>query len=155
MRADQLSKEDWLLSKINTEVSDKTFIEVPKAPSRTQNIINKENIYFDNDFCEWFGIWLAKGSWCKSRIDFTIADYEERLRDRIINLSQKIFGLVPAQYHRKEKHSLVLSLQSVHLTEFFKKLYMCKYKEVNQYTKYVPECLMQLAPNVQLQIVKG
>ena len=56
MRADQLSKEDWLLSKINTEISDKTFIEVPKAPSRTQNIINKENIYFDDNFCEWFGI---------------------------------------------------------------------------------------------------
>lgn len=155
MRADQLSKEDWLLSKINTEVSDRTFIEVPKAPSRTQNIITKENIYFDNDFCEWFGIWLAEGSWSKSRIDFTIADYEERLRDRIINLSQKIFGLVPAQYHRKEKHTLVLSLQSAHLTELFKKLYMCEHKEVNQYTKYVPECLMQLTPNVQLQIVKG
>ena len=155
MRADQLSKEDWLLSKINTEISDKTFIEVPKAPSRTQNIITKENIYFDNDFCEWFGIWLAEGSWGKSRIDFTIADYEERLRDRIINLSQKIFGLVPAQYHRKEKHSLILSLQSAHLTELFKKLYMCEHKEVNQYTKYVPEYLMQLTPNVQLQIVKG
>ncbi|WP_291628962.1 hypothetical protein [Clostridium sp.] len=77
------------------------------------------------------------------------------MRDRIINLSQKIFGLVPAQYHRKEKHTLVLSLQSAHLTEFFKKLYMCEYKEINQYTKYVPECLMQLTPNVQLQIVKG
>lgn len=155
VRADQLSKEDWLLSKINMEVSDVDSIVVPKVPPRTQNIITKENIYFDNDFCEWFGIWLAEGSWCKSRIDFTIADYEERLRDRIVNLSQKIFGLVPAQYHKKESHALVLSLQSAHLTELFKKLYVCEHKEINQYTKYVPECLMQLVPNVQLQIVKG
>lgn len=56
MRADQLSKEDWLLSKINMEVSDENSIIVPKAPPRTQNIITKENIYFDDDFCEWFGI---------------------------------------------------------------------------------------------------
>lgn len=56
VRADQLSKEDWLLSKINMEVSDEESIVVPKVPPRTQNIITKENIYFDDDFCEWFGI---------------------------------------------------------------------------------------------------
>ena len=38
------------------EVSDEDSIVVAKVPPRTQNIITKENIYFDDDFCEWFGI---------------------------------------------------------------------------------------------------
>lgn len=94
IQAKDLGVNDWLLSSIDLEENDISFMLAPTPSKKMKNLI-KEKIELDNDFYEWLGIWLAEGSWEDTKISFTIPAKENRLRDRIIELSSKVFGIKP------------------------------------------------------------
>lgn len=154
VRAKDLTNNDWLLSSIDLYTQDIPYIVAPEAPPRTKNLI-KDGIYLNNEFYEWLGIWLAEGSWEKDRISFTISLQEERLKNRIFELSNHVFGLVPKLYQRTDHNSQVIYLDSAHLRVFFEELFGCTYKEINQWNKWIPTSLIHCAPTKQLQLVKG
>lgn len=151
--AKDLSSNDWLLSSIDTEVRDTEVIKTKAPPKKATNLIPSE-IELNNDFYEWLGIWLAEGGWGEHQIVFTISTEEERLKNRIIELSKKIFGLTPHVYIRKN-HSQTLVLNSAHLSQLFSQLFQCEPNEMNQWNKWIPQILIHCEPQKQLQLVKG
>lgn len=152
--AKDLKNDDWFLSSIDLEVRDIKSLKTVAPPKKAVNLIPSE-IELNNDFYEWLGIWLAEGSWDKHRISFTISNKEERLKNRIIELSEKIFGLTPRIYVRSEHHSQILMLDSTHLSLFFSQLFQCKPDEMNQWNKWIPQILIHCEPLKQLQLAKG
>lgn len=158
VEAKDLKENDWLLSYIDTKLQDIESIEVPPIPNgHCLNIISNKNIILNNEFYEWLGIWLAEGSWNEknSSVSFTININEARLKQRIIYLTNQIFGLGCCEYERLEKNTLVLSINSKHLCCFMEKLFECKAEDINQYNKFIPPSLLHCAPSKQLQLVKG
>lgn len=153
IEAKDLTPNDWLLSSIDLEVNDTKLINVPSAPPRTKNIIPNQ-IKLDENFYEWLGIWLAEGSWQNSAISFTIHKNEDRLKERIIDLTKKVFGLDVAIYLR-ESQAQVLRINSAHLNVFFEELFGCCSKDINQWNKWIPTVLLKGDPKKQLQLVKG
>jgi len=154
VEAKDLMPNDWLLSSIDLKIEDIDAIKVPEAPPRTINVIKPE-IKLDNEFYEWLGIWLAKGSWNNSSFSFTISTEEDRLRDRIQDLTYKIFGLKSTIYEKLDNHKRVIQINSAHLNVFFEKLFGCTSEEINQWNKWIPQKLLHCKPSKQLQLVKG
>ena len=108
----------------------------------------------DENFCEFIGIWLAEGSWNRNQISFTISIKEDRLKERILFLGKKVFGLNGTVYIRKN-NSQAIYFNSSHLSAFFKQIFCCNYNEINQWNKWIPSQLLFISPKKQLQIVKG
>lgn len=154
VEAKNLTNNDWLLSSIDLEVRDVKKLKTPAPPKKATNLIPSE-IELNNDFYEWLGIWLAEGGWDEHRVIFTISTEEERLKNRIIDLSEKIFGLTPRVYAQPEHHKQDLSIGSTHLSLFFSQLFQCAPNEMNQWNKWIPQILIHCDPHKQLQLVKG
>lgn len=152
--AKDLTNNDWLLSSIDAQVRDIKRMKTGDPPKRARKLIPSE-IELNDDFYEWLGIWLAEGGWDKHQIVFTISTEEDRLKKRIIELSEKIFGLTPGIHVRSEHHSQILSLCSTHLSQFFSQLFQCEPNEMNQWNKWIPQVLIHCEPQKQLQLVKG
>lgn len=148
-------KTDYLISPIDVETKPIKMIKVPPVPNKhCTSIIQREYIEINEEFYEWLGIWLAEGSWNQRHISFTININEDRLKDRIINLTELIFGLTPICMIR-DNNSQVLQINSSHLDAFFSQLFNCKYNEINQWNKCIPSCLLHDTPSKQLQLLKG
>lgn len=97
-----------MLSYIDERVEDVKWSAPAISSNHCTNLIKNE-IEFDNDFAEWFGLWLAEGSWTDRAISFTIGSYEERLYNRILDLTEQVFGLThPTIYRRDAKHSIII-----------------------------------------------
>ena len=120
IRADQLTKNDFLLSPIDTKIKDLKEISAPVPTSQMKNLI-KDKIFIDNNFCEWIGIWLAEGSWNRNQISFTISVEEEDLKKRILFLTKEIFGL-EGSVIKRDNNSQVIYFNSAHLGLFFEKI---------------------------------
>lgn len=155
VQAKDLSCNDFLLSYIDERVEDVKW-HAPRISSNHCTNLIKSEIEFDNNFAEWFGIWLAEGSWTDRAISFTIGSHEKRLYNRILSLTEQVFGLThPTIYRRDANHSVIIQYNSKHLCLFFEQLYGRECDQVNQWTKYVPPSIMVGAPTIQLQLVKG
>ena len=156
VEAKDLKPNDWLLSPIDTEVKDIKFLSSPKIPNNHCTNIIKNKIVLDENFFEWLGIWLAKGSWQESgEITFTIHKNEERLANRIRELTSTIFGLKTSRYVREEHNTQIIQINSIHLSKFLGNLFECEPKDINQWNKWIPTKLLHCAPYKQLQLVKG
>lgn len=154
VEAKNLTKNDYLLSKIDLYEKDIPYLDAPKAPARTVNFI-KDRIILNNDFYEWLGIWLAEGSWRKSEITFTIGLQERRLANRIQQLTKSVFNLSSTIYEREEHNTQIIQINSAHLNVFLEKLFNTDSTQINQWNKWVPSKLLHCAPDKQLQLVKG
>lgn len=154
VEAKDLTTNDWLLSSIDLKTEDLEKIKSPSPPLRTKNLI-KDFIYLDNNFYEWLGIWLAEGGWRKSEITFTININENRLRDRIQELTKEVFNLSSSVYTYPKNNKQVIQINSAHLNTFLEELFNCKSNEINQWNKWIPQKLLHCEPTKQLQLVKG
>ena len=154
VEAKDLTPNDWLLSSIDLKVNDIPSLFAPEVPFKAKNLI-KHEILLNDEFYEWLGIWLAEGSWNNTRIEFTISNKEERLKNRIIKLTKDIFDLNTSIYEYPNNHKLVIAINSIHLSKFFEELFGCTSEEINQWNKWIPQKLLHCEPTKQLQLVKG
>lgn len=155
VEAKDLKETDWLLSEIDLKIRDKPTYNVPRAPAEVLSQINKKEIILDNQFYEWLGIWLAVGDWKEDIISFDIGINENKLANRVKELTRYIFGLDISTNLDKEENVQTLSIRNAHLSGFFKDLFHCDSEDIDQQNRWIPEKLLHCAPSKQLQLVKG
>ena len=155
--AQNFTKQDYTLQKIETKVSDIQYVTWTNEVQRKYGYGLPEKIEINNDFCELVGIWLAEGSCNGQSICFTINQNEEHLRNRILQLMWNVFRLDNFQINnRKDSQAQNISFASKQLVSFFSQLFeVDSITKVNQWNKYVPVKLLYISPEIQLQLFKG
>ena len=155
VQAKDLKEKDYVLSKLDLKCDDIEYISW-KTKARSNSIFIKNRIEINNNFCELLGIWLAEGSINKNMFSFTISSEELELKNRIIYLMSDVFGLTNSCIMNRDNHSIVIQYTSADLRDFIYTLFKIEdYSELNQWNKYIPEQLLNISPQKQLQIFKG
>lgn len=155
VQAKDLKENDYVLSKLDLKYDDIEYISW-KTKARSSSIFIKNRIEINNNFCELLGIWLAEGSINKNMFSFTISSEELELKNRIIYLMSDVFGLTNSCIMNRDNHSIVIQYTSADLRDFIYTLFKIEeHSELNQWNKYIPEQLLNISPQKQLQIFKG
>lgn len=145
------------VKKIDLNIDSKQEIKWNNQMKRDYGIGISETIKINGDLCELIGIWLAEGSSNQNSISFTIHRNETYLKERIIELMWKVFGLDNFYiYERKDTLAISISYASRQLINFMSQLFnINSIDKITQWGKRVPRLLMYIDPKLQLQVFKG
>ncbi len=154
--AEELEKGDLIVYPILKEEKDLEFIEFPqlkkKFDFRSKNIPKK--IKVNEDFLRLAGYYLAEGSLkdkvTKTYLSFTFNINEEDLAQDVVDIAKRLFGINPFKKIKKERNTLVVTINNVFIVRLFKLLF-----GAGADNKKIPDWMMLLPIEKQKSLIYG
>ena len=154
--ADELERKDLIVYPILKEEKDVRFIEFPHAKKkfdfRSREIPKK--IKINKDFLRLAGYYLAEGSLkdkvTKTYLSFTFNINEENLAQDVIDIAKKLFSINAYKKIKKERNTLVVTINNVFIVRLFKSLFGSGADK-----KKIPNWMMLLPIEKQKSLIYG
>lgn len=152
INAENINKNDWLVSKWNTSIIDVDNIKISQEFCKNTKLGSKrigvEEFVVDEEFLWIIGMYIAEGSSNKRTIQFSLHENEIIYQNKIISFFTK-YNFNPKLCKGKTK-GVVVVVNSTSLANWFPKLCgkLCN-------NKFIPEIFMNLPNNKVEAIIQG
>ncbi len=154
--AEDLEKGDIALYPITQKEEDLDFIDldVPKLKFDFKSKDLPEKIPVNGDFLRLSGYYLAEGyiseRKCHNCVSLTFNSKEREYVEDVVNISKRLFGIIPAVKFHNEKNIVRITINSARLARFFKRLF-----NKGADNKSIPSFMLFLPISKQKDLVRG
>lgn len=159
-RADELTKEDRVLSVIDKRESNLKYLDftdkinqLRNSNSKHRKHIKNTKIEITNEFLELLGIYTAEGSLdsiSHNYIAFTLNKADNLIINKVLDYSRNIFGIEPYIHDKSKGNAVSIQINSTEIYLIFNELF--KQGAIN---KEIPLFIQTMSPEKQMQYIKG
>lgn len=158
IEADRLTKNMYMLTPIYTHVDetntiDIEFANIPIKGGHPHHKLKSYCIDYSPMLFELFGLYAAEGSMnrhTQSQVVFSLSGSEEHLALKIIDYTEKLFGIHGTYRFKTDSYGIDVYLSSVELYKVFEHYFLHGASNKN-----IPQFIKDAPPDLQMYFIKG